>query len=46
MIAYFTQIHDEVAADAKSIYSWQLIEIVNEFELLNFDYTLLNFDYT
>ena len=36
MIAYFTQIHDEVAADAISIYSWQLIEIVNEFEFIEF----------
>ena len=36
VIAYFTQIHDEVAADAKSIYSWQLIEIVNEFEFIEF----------
>ena len=32
MIAYFTRIYDEVAADAKSIYIWQFIEIVNEFK--------------
>ena len=32
LIVYFTQIHDEVAGDAKSIYSWQLIEILSEFE--------------
>ena len=32
MIAYFTRIYDEVAADAKSIYIWQFIEIVKEFE--------------
>ena len=32
MIAYFTRIYDDVAADAKSIYIWQFIEIVNEFQ--------------
>ena len=35
MIAYFTRIYDEVAADAESIYIWQFIEIVNEFHLRN-----------
>ena len=35
MIAYFTRIYDEVAANAKSIYIWQFIEIVNEFDSRN-----------
>ncbi|KAI6647392.1 Transient receptor potential cation channel [Oopsacas minuta] len=32
MIAYFTRIYDDVATIAKSIYIWQFIEIVNEFD--------------
>ena len=35
MIAYFTRIYDEVAANAESIYIWQFIEIVNEFSSRN-----------
>ena len=32
MIAYFTQIYSKVAENAKSIYIWQFIEIVDEFQ--------------